>query len=53
VNVTEQMKALSRQISYRRLDERPKTPRDRSLRGKDRIRARKASNAATRNPATT
>lgn len=44
MNVTEKMIAFSRQMSYRRPDARPKRPRDRSLPGKARIRARKAAN---------
>lgn len=42
--VTDEMRKTARQLEYRRWTPRPTTPRDRSLRGKARIKARKAAN---------
>ena len=39
--VTFDMLALTRQFRWRQIEDRPARPRDRSLRGKDRIQARK------------
>jgi hypothetical protein len=38
------MLAFTRQMNWRMIEERPARDRDRSLPGKDRIRARKAAN---------
>lgn len=44
VNVTDRLRAFSRQMALRTIPDRPARPRDRSLTGKDRIRARRAAN---------
>lgn len=43
---TEEMIMITRSFGWYRTPERPARERDRSLRGKDRIRARKAANKA-------
>lgn len=42
--ITFDMLALNRQMRWRQIEDRPARPRDRSLRGKARIKARKAAN---------
>jgi hypothetical protein len=46
--ITLLLNALSRKIEYRQAEDRPARPRDRSLHGKARVRARKAANRASR-----
>lgn len=44
MNVTDRLRAFSRQMALRTIPDRPARPRDRSLTGKARIRARRAAN---------
>lgn len=44
--ITFDMLAFNRQMRWRQIEDRPARERDRSLAGKDRVRARKAANKA-------